>query len=801
MDFLWQSPSPKRASRRACPATALVERLERRTLLSVQVGLVPSNNQPPTAGQQFNGQVATFLPADVGGPASDYQATINWGGGLTVATPGTISLNGQGVYVVTGSNTYTQPGIYTVTVQVTGSGTPASASGIGSADVQDATVTTFPVTVNPVRGTAFSGIVASFQSANPYATTNDFAATIDWGDGTPTVPGTISVSSSSFDVVGQHTYQNDSPIPIPITVTITSKPTQLVVGSVTSFANVTDTPISVYPVNFTGTVNQSVMGVTVATFLDPYPTDTNAQFSSTIDWGDGTTSIGTIGPGSNGVFTVTGIKPGNYTAAGTYTVNTQVVRISTNQAVSASGQAVIKAAPTVLTPSPVLLVNPVNEQLNNVTVGTFTDSNPKASTVTPVAEISWGNGQTSPGAVTYDSATGVFTVTGSILYTTPGTYPVTVMVNDTLGDSTTINSQAIATSPVLTPVGALVTATAGIALPASTVVGSFFDSNTSTPAANFTAMISWGDGNVSVGTVSPVSGTPGLFSVSGTNLYATKGSYTISIAVQDNLGNPATIKSTADVAAPVLTPKGTVLNFIAGVPTSGLVTVGSFYDTNPNAAATGFTATIKWGDGNISSGTVTESSTTPGLFLVSGTNLYTTANPYTISIQVQDSTGASTTITSEAIVSATNVYSFAGVLADVVGNGPHSASGFTNTDRPTFTGTAAPYATVQLYARHFNTDAELPLGESVANGNGQWTLTTGPLAVGTYIVTATFTTPGGYPSNMITLTNTNGTDLVYIDLTPRLVRWLAHGKKSVPHPRRIPHPKMPKPAVAGHHIA
>jgi hypothetical protein len=106
-----------------------------------------------------------------------------------------------------------------------------------------------------------------------------------------------------------------------------------------------------------------------------------------------------------------------------------------------------------------------------------------------------------------------------------------------------------------------------------------------------------------------------------------------------------------------------------------------------------------------------------------------------------------------------------GGLAAVIGNGPHAASGFTITDRPTFGGTAPPYLVVQLYARHFNVDAQLSLGEAVANANGQWTFTAGPLAVGTYIVTATYTIPAGYPSNTMRLTNQNGSDLVYIDLT------------------------------------
>ena len=346
----------------------------------------------------------------------------------------------------------------------------------------------------------------------------------------------------------------------------------------------------------------------------------------------------------------------------------------------------------------------------------------------------------------------------------------------------------------LTPIPASLNLVAGEQPSPPVTIGSFLDSDLNAVSGNFTAAIAWGDGHTSAGTVSATS-TPGRFDVTGTNLYLTPNTYAITIQIDDYQGDSTAINSTAYVAAPVLTPVGTVLNFTAGVPTSGPVTVGSFFDTNPSPAASSFTATITWGDGNTSAGTVTASTTKAGLFLVSGTNLYTTANTYTISVLVQDQTGHSTTITSKASVTSNTVYSFTGGLADVITNGPHAAMGFTNTNRPTFTGTAAPYAIVQLYARHFNTDAKLPLGEAVANGNGQWSLTTGPLAVGTYIVSATVTLPGGYPSGTITLHKPSGTDLVHIDLTPRLVRWLSHGQKSAPHP------KMSKPPRVRHHKA
>jgi hypothetical protein len=302
-------------------------------------------------------------------------------------------------------------------------------------------------------------------------------------------------------------------------------------------------------------------------------------------------------------------------------------------------------------------------------------------------------------------------------------------------------------------------------------VGSFYDANPNAAASDLSATINWGDGHVSAGIVTASSTTPGLFLVSGTNTYATPGPYTITVSVADQKGDTTTITSTANVTAPVLTPKGNTVYLTAGVLPASPVTVGSFYDANPNAAASDLSATIHWGDGNVSPGTVTASPTTPGLFLVSGTNLYTTPGTYTITVSVQDQKGNSTTITSTAIVNTNMVYGFTGKLADVVSNGPYRTLGYTNTNRPTFSGTAAPFSIVQLYARHFGIDAVLPLGQAVTDGNGQWMLTVGPLAHGNYHITATVTPAGGYPSAMMPLAN-NG--VIHIYMTPRHARVLLH---------------------------
>src|SRR5262249_31619063 len=51
----------------------------------------------------------------------------------------------------------------------------------------------------------FTFVVATFTDPVPGPVT-DYAASIDWGDGTAPTPGMIRANGSGFDVIGTHTY-------------------------------------------------------------------------------------------------------------------------------------------------------------------------------------------------------------------------------------------------------------------------------------------------------------------------------------------------------------------------------------------------------------------------------------------------------------------------------------------------------------------------------------------------------------------------------------------------------------------
>lgn len=349
----------------------------------------------------------------------------------------------------------------------------------------------------------------------------------------------------------------------------------------------------------------------------------------------------------------------------------------------------------------------------------------------------------------------------------------------------------------------------------SGVVATFVDTNLSDTPSDFntppgSVQINWGDGSTTGGVVDGTA-YAGLFDVEGSHTYAAAGTFPTLISVSSLGGQGATASGTSLVAAPVVTPPSTTTpqpftiagNNVSGTAGQALsgVTVATFLDTNTADTQGDFGALITWGDGQSSLGTVVGAN---GAFTVTGGHNYMSPGTYTVNTQIVRTTDgqASSTSSTALIASASPTAAFSGVLANIAGNGPHAKNGFTNTNRPTFTGTATPFSLVQVYARRFNVDALLPVGEAVTNASGQWSLTTGPLAVGTWTFTATVTPSGGSPSGMMTLTNQDGTDLVYIDLKPKFVKVVSHPKRPMPHPNvHANHPRPPKPPAMAQYKA
>jgi hypothetical protein len=275
--------------------------------------------------------VATF--SDPGGPEAtgNYSAMIDWGDGAI--TPGSISLGGGGNFIVQGDHLYAEEGSYPIVVTL-GHGSLPVQSVNSSASVSDpAVIPTGSFAVSGVEGAA-SGMqtVATFTDPGGPESPLNYAATIDWGDGTPTTGGLISQSGSLYTVQANHTYGEEGSFPIHVSISHESAP----VAHAVSGATVSDPSVITSGTSITGIASLPLTGVTVGTFTDPggaepNPSDligtiNNHYQIASINWGDGTpldTTTGTLSyggaPGSQtDPFGISGSH--TYASGGVYTI-------------------------------------------------------------------------------------------------------------------------------------------------------------------------------------------------------------------------------------------------------------------------------------------------------------------------------------------------------------------------------------------------------------------------------------------------------------------------------------------------
>ncbi len=199
-------------------------------------------------------------------------------------------------------------------------------------------------------------------------------------------------------------------------------------------------------VTATGALFSAVFGTaftgTVATFAAPGGT---TGLTATIDWGDGTTSTGTIVADPHGGYDVTGTHtygfPGNggwgfglfeHTTSGRqpFLVNVTLANATTNATATAVSLASVTAMPPTLVASGLNLNLSVSNSFSG-TVATFTDSDGSPASSFK-ATIVWGDGTISAGTITANGANG-FLVGGTHTYKFGGTYPLFVVIQDTDG--------------------------------------------------------------------------------------------------------------------------------------------------------------------------------------------------------------------------------------------------------------------------------------------------------------------------------------------------------------------------------
>ena len=218
---------------------------------------------------------------------------------------------------------------------------------------------------------------------------------------------------------------------------------------------------------------------------------------------------------------------------------------------------------------------------------------------------------------------------------------MTVTVQDSLGTT----ARGTATSSVLdAPIdasGESLNATAGADW--SGTVATFSNGDASAPAGDFTVAIDWGDGSSSNGTV--ISDGGGNFHVVADHVWETYGTPTVFVDIQDAGGSESIATTNVTVADANINPSAASPVFTEG--SSSQQTVATFADDNSFATAGQFTATIDWGDGDTTSGTVVADE---GGFDVLGTHSYAHAGNPTISVMINSGGGSTANVDSTATV-------------------------------------------------------------------------------------------------------------------------------------------------------
>jgi large repetitive protein len=381
---------------------------------------------------------------------SDYTATIDWGDGTapSVGHVQTVNFFGpvrigpadfptQGHQVV-GEHTYAHAGTYQVHVTIT---SLAGDTGDESAPTTVADVSTVPGDPNGpfelATGIPILGVnVGGFDVGDPNAQPGDFTATIDWGDGTPIVPGTIirlfhalpeasgppgqamtadwvpvngNFQYPRFGVVADHAYAKAGTYTIRVSIadkaghSATIADTAVVAdetltdGQGQSVAAGAGVPATLVPLaQFTDSYRPpvSLPGDFLVTGM-PYPTD---HLSAVIDWGDGTAptigSFGIVGVPANGPpiegsrLVVEGTH--TYAAPGDYVIHVAIASVG-------GAHLDVTTAATVAPPEPrVIPLTAVGAGLQGVaadiTTANFLVITPTAGSGPIIAGIDWGDG-------------------------------------------------------------------------------------------------------------------------------------------------------------------------------------------------------------------------------------------------------------------------------------------------------------------------------------------------------------------------------------------------------------------------
>ena len=161
------------------------------------------------------------------------------------------SFPGTCTYDAEGGHTYRTAGQYAITATICRGADCATTPIAGTATIADAPVRGEGLPFSAVAGTDFAGQVAEINDDNRLAEQGDFAATVDWGDGSAPSAGTVVGKEGRFEVEGRHRYAQGGVYRVVVTATHGGRAITLDPATV----NIPATPITTVTPSTTPTAN------------------------------------------------------------------------------------------------------------------------------------------------------------------------------------------------------------------------------------------------------------------------------------------------------------------------------------------------------------------------------------------------------------------------------------------------------------------------------------------------------------------------------------------------------------------
>ena len=597
-------------------------------------------------------------------PASEYNAQVQWGDG-TISTVGDGELtivpiaNSPGAYDILGNHTYNSSGNFNLSISLEKNYGPYLTQFqpiMGNEQINVQSISGSENTFNIPEGQSQinNTVIASFTDPYPGDSASNLTATVNWGDGNVNLTndgsGHLSIvadpnTAGEFDVVASHTYAESSQEAGPYTLSVSVKnPLGITYTFQSTEVGVFDTPLIAQPsAPITELLGTPLNNVIVANFTDTNPLSNASDFTATIDWGNGAVTNGVVVADGGSKYSVEGSF--QYTSTGSNPILVSVfdnggqsLSVANNDAI----QNVVNVSAALSSASIVgdLPGGQLTEFANipfSAELADFTFTPSDASINGFSAVVNWGDNSSSTVTTFVSNGQGGYQIGTDHTYTSAGSYPITIDLFYASGTSPvailtseSINVQSSPINVTFQPESAVVNGST------NPVLLTFTDPKAG-PNDVFTDSVNWGDGIQTSVTLSYLNGQGSL---EGGHTYTAPGTYQVTVTLTDTTNgiDTTTVSDNIIVGGQItVTAPATTLTPVEGTTLSN-VEVATFTDSDPNFDIANLNATISWGDGNSTNGTISK---VAGQYEVLGSYTYSNAATDQISVTIMDNAGNS----------------------------------------------------------------------------------------------------------------------------------------------------------------